>query len=107
MVSCVGAFGNNDDMRRINGDANIIAAREAKAHSVQGFSFISSAISTMPSWFLKGYYEGKASAESEVQKQFSTCGTILRPGFIYGNRQVVGSSYLCSIAAVLSAAPRC
>jgi hypothetical protein len=37
---------------------------------------------------LRGYYEGKRAAETELLTRFAYGGIILRPGFIYGTRSV-------------------
>ena len=39
-------------------------------------------------FFLSGYFKGKRDAEAKLAQTFSTGGVALRPGFIYGTRQV-------------------
>lgn len=87
-VSCVGAFGSNSYMQAINGDANILAVKEAKACKVPNFTYLSSAPSTMPKSFLRGYYEGKVRTEEALKEEYPDRGVALRPGFIYGTRKV-------------------
>lgn len=40
--------------------------------------------------FLPGYFQGKRRAEEALASNFPTAGVALRPGFIYGTRQVGG-----------------
>lgn len=79
VISCVGGFGSNETMRKVNGDANIAAINAAHATALD-FGF--------PSFILQGYYEGKRAAESVLREKFPYGGVILRPGFIHGTRQV-------------------
>lgn len=104
VVSCVGAFGNNKFMERINGDANILAIKEAKRAQVPHFVYLSSAPSTMPSAFLRGYYGGKLRTEAALVAEYpgSENGVALCPGFIYGSRQINATS---SIPLQLIGAP--
>lgn len=37
---------------------------------------------------LKGYFQGKRDAEQELFEQYPETGVALRPGFIYGSRDV-------------------
>ncbi len=39
-------------------------------------------------FFLSGYFKGKRDAEAKLAQTFPTGGVALRPGFIYGTRQV-------------------
>ncbi|OAE28091.1 hypothetical protein AXG93_136s1060 [Marchantia polymorpha subsp. ruderalis] len=88
VVSCVGGFGSNAQMRRINGDANIAAINVAAEKGVKRFVYISAADFGLPSFVLRGYYEGKRAAEDALRAKFPYGGVILRPGFIHGNRRV-------------------
>lgn len=88
VISCVGGFGSNDQMRKINGSANIQAIQAAAASGVKRFVYVSALNFGLPSFVLRGYYEGKRSAEEELLRKFPYGGVILRPGFIHGYRQV-------------------
>ncbi|MCO5615053.1 hypothetical protein L7F22_069341 [Adiantum nelumboides] len=55
---------------------------------VKRFVYISAFDFGFPSFILRGYYEGKKAAEDAIQIKFPYGGVILRPGFIYGDRQV-------------------
>ncbi|MCO5547794.1 hypothetical protein L7F22_001246 [Adiantum nelumboides] len=88
VISCVGGFGSNETMRKINGDANIAAINAAHDSGVKRFVYISAFDFGFPSFILRGYYEGKKAAEDAIQIKFPYGGVILRPGFIYGDRQV-------------------
>lgn len=90
VVSCIGAFGTNDFMRKINGEANIIAVKAAAEEGVNRFVYISAHDVGLPSFLLRGYYDGKRAAEAAVQEYFPYGGVILRPGMIHGTR-VVGN----------------
>lgn len=88
VISCVGGFGSNEQMHRINGAANVQAIRAASQAGVDRFVFISAHDFGLPSFFLRGYYAGKRAAEDELLAKFPYSGVILRPGFIHGVRQV-------------------
>jgi uncharacterized protein YbjT (DUF2867 family) len=90
VVSCVGGFGTNEQMRRINGEANRTAVWAASRAGVKRFVYISVADFGLPSIVLKGYFEGKKLAEDAVRSKFPYSGVILRPGFIYGDRKIAG-----------------
>ena len=98
VVSCIGAFGSNEFMHKICGDANIEAIRTAKERGVSKFGFVSSAQVyegsvglKLPPWApMYGYYQGKYRAEKELQLQYPEKHVIVRPGFIYGPRSVGG-----------------
>ncbi|CAL5358772.1 unnamed protein product [Camellia sinensis] len=122
-ISCVGGFGSNSYMYKINGTANINAIRAAaekgtetlilftvddasfsshldclhSERSVKRFVYISAADFGVVNYLLKGYYEGKRAAETELLTKFPygeksdgswLPGVILRPGFIHGTRRV-------------------
>ncbi|RYQ85164.1 hypothetical protein Ahy_B10g104655 isoform A [Arachis hypogaea] len=87
-ISCVGGFGSNSYMYKINGTANINAIRAAADQGVKRFVYISAADFGVVNFLLRGYYEGKRAAETELLTRFPYGGVILRPGFIYGTRTV-------------------
>ncbi|XP_028799045.1 uncharacterized protein At1g32220, chloroplastic [Neltuma alba] len=88
VISCVGGFGSNSYMYKINGTANINAVRAASEQGVKRFVYISAADFGVVNFLLQGYYEGKRAAETEVLTRYPYGGVILRPGFIYGTRSV-------------------
>ncbi|MQM03287.1 hypothetical protein Taro_036060 [Colocasia esculenta] len=88
VISCVGGFGSNSQMYKINGTANINAIRVAAEKGVKRFVYISAADFGLVNYLLQGYYEGKKAAEAELLSKFPYGGVILRPGFIHGTRQV-------------------
>lgn len=88
VISCVGGFGSNSQMFKINGTANINAIRAASEKGVKRFVYISAADFGVANYLLKGYYEGKRATEAELLSKFPYGGVILRPGFIYGTRRV-------------------
>ncbi|KAB2027894.1 hypothetical protein ES319_D05G064100v1 [Gossypium barbadense] len=88
VISCIGGFGSNSYMYKINGTANINAIRAAGDKGVKRFVYISAADFGLANYLLKGYYEGKRAAETELLTKFPYGGVILRPGFIHGTRTV-------------------
>lgn len=88
VISCVGGFGSNSQMYKINGTANINAIRAAAEQGVKRFVYISATDFGLANYLLRGYYEGKRAAETELLTKFPYSGVILRPGFIYGTRSV-------------------
>ncbi|KAL6295902.1 hypothetical protein ACE6H2_004044 [Prunus campanulata] len=88
VISCVGGFGSNSYMYKINGTANINAIRAASEKGVKRFVYVSAADFGVVNYLLRGYYEGKRAAETEILTKFPYGGVILRPGFIYGTRSV-------------------
>lgn len=90
VISCVGGFGSNSYMYKINGTANINAIRAASEKGVKRFVYISAADFGVANYLLQGYYEGKRAAETELLTKYPYGGVILRPGFIYGTRTVGG-----------------
>lgn len=88
VISCVGGFGSNSYMYKINGTANINAIRASAEKGVKRFVYISAADFGFVNYILQGYYEGKRAAETELLTRFAYGGVILRPGFIYGTRRV-------------------
>lgn len=100
VISVIGAFGSNDYMQRICGDATIHAVQVARdtGGQVSTFGFISSAqvydgsvaLCLPPTAPMYGYFQGKRRAEEEILKSFPINHVILRPGFVYGARNVGG-----------------
>ncbi|XP_058085941.1 uncharacterized protein At1g32220, chloroplastic [Magnolia sinica] len=91
VVSTLGGFGSEDQMKKINGDANILAVDAAKEFGIPKFILISVHDYNLPSFLLSsGYFTGKRKAESEVLSKYPSSGVVLRPGFIYGKRRVDG-----------------
>ncbi|CAI9094764.1 OLC1v1030555C1 [Oldenlandia corymbosa var. corymbosa] len=88
VISCVGGFGSNSYMYKINGTANINAIRAAAEEGVKRFVYISAADFGVVNYLLQGYYEGKRAAETELLTRYTYGGVILRPGFIHGTRRV-------------------
>ncbi|KAL7687308.1 putative NAD(P)-binding domain, NAD(P)-binding domain superfamily [Plasmopara halstedii] len=90
VISTVGAFGDNEFMEKMCGDATIVAAEAAQKAGVDRFVFVSNSRvgSWYPSWLpIYGYYHGKERAEAAVRERFPDTGVALRPGFIYGWRR--------------------
>jgi 6-phosphogluconate dehydrogenase (decarboxylating) len=54
-ISCVGAFGSNAHMEKVNGDANINAISSCLKAGVGRFTFISTVDNNLPSFVLSGY----------------------------------------------------
>ena len=54
VVSCIGAFGTNEFMEQINGDANILAVSEALKAGVTRFVYLSTVENNLPDFVLKG-----------------------------------------------------
>ncbi|CAD5331811.1 unnamed protein product [Arabidopsis thaliana] len=75
VISCVGGFGSNSQMVRINGTANINAVKAAAEQGVKRFVYISAA-------------DFGRATEAEILDKFGNRGSVLRPGFIHGTRQV-------------------
>lgn len=91
VVSTIGGFGTNEQMEKINGEANVVAVDAASRFGISKFILISVHDYNLPSFLLtSGYFTGKRRAESEVLSKFPNSGTVLRPGFIYGKRKVDG-----------------
>ncbi|KAK9275788.1 hypothetical protein L1049_023057 [Liquidambar formosana] len=91
VVSTLGGFGSEEQMKRINGEANVVAVNAAKDFGIPKFILISVHDYNLPSFLLSsGYFTGKRKAESEVLSKYPNSGVVLRPGFIYGRRRVDG-----------------
>ncbi|CAL0314176.1 unnamed protein product [Lupinus luteus] len=91
VVSTLGGFGSEEQMKRINGEANVVAVNAAKEYGIPKFILISVHDYNLPQFLLSnGYFTGKRKAESEVLSKYPGSGIVLRPGFIYGKRRVDG-----------------
>ncbi|KAG5007819.1 hypothetical protein JHK85_026361 [Glycine max] len=91
VVSTLGGFGSEEQMKRINGEANVVAVNAAKEYGIPKFILISVHDYNLPSFLLSsGYFTGKRKAESEVLSKYPNSGIVLRPAFIYGKRRVNG-----------------
>ncbi|KAL0800400.1 hypothetical protein Bca101_055575 [Brassica carinata] len=91
VVSTIGGFGNEEQMKRINGEANVISVDAAKDFGVPKFVLITVHDYNLPPFVLSsGYFTGKRSAEAELLSKYPNSGVVLRPGFIYGKRKVNG-----------------
>ena len=91
VVSAVGGFGDFSDaqLRRLCGEANVVAVQEAKAAGVPRFAFISAhAYPFLRGRVLKGYWEGKQMVEDALDAEYPEGGVYLRPGFIHGTKAV-------------------
>ncbi|XP_044502175.1 uncharacterized protein At1g32220, chloroplastic-like isoform X2 [Mangifera indica] len=91
VVSTLGGFGSEEQMLRINGEANVVAVGAAQENGIPKFILISVHDYNLPPFLLSsGYFTGKRKAESEVLSKYPYSGVVLRPGFIYGKRKVDG-----------------
>ncbi|KAK9985150.1 hypothetical protein SO802_034675 [Lithocarpus litseifolius] len=91
VVSTLGGFGSEEQMLRINGEANVVSVNAAKDNGIPKFILISVHDYNLPSFILStGYFTGKRKAEAEVLSKYPNSGVVLRPGFIYGKRRVDG-----------------
>ncbi|KAI9111481.1 hypothetical protein K1719_017171 [Acacia pycnantha] len=91
VVSTLGGIGSEEQMKRINGEANVVAVNAAKEYGIPKFILISVHDYNLPSFLLSsGYFTGKRKAESEVLSKYPNSGVVLRPAFIYGKRRVDG-----------------
>ena len=94
VVSCIGAFGSDSFMQRMNGDVNIALARTFAATTARAaprFVFVSTAPFRFPDVVLRGYFNGKKRAEDAALECFGDNATILRPSFVHGTRDVPGN----------------
>ncbi|GAX81945.1 hypothetical protein CEUSTIGMA_g9373.t1 [Chlamydomonas eustigma] len=93
VISCVGGFGNQAEMLKVNGTANVVAVETAKAVGVPRYVFVSATIPKIPGlgMILGGYINGKTMAEEAVRKHFPDSGVCLRPGVVYGDRIISNS----------------
>ncbi|XP_004512483.1 uncharacterized protein At1g32220, chloroplastic [Cicer arietinum] len=91
VVSTLGGFGSEEQMIKINGEANVVAVNAAKEYGIPKFILISVHDYNLPSFLLSsGYFTGKRKAESEVLSKYPNSGIVLKPAFIYGKRRVDG-----------------
>ncbi|KAJ0112745.1 hypothetical protein Patl1_03582 [Pistacia atlantica] len=112
VVSTLGGFGTEEQMLRINGEANVVAVGAAQKYGIPKFILISVHDYNFPPFLLSsGYFTGKRKAESEVLSKYPYSGNleypfpqflvyfsealrfscvVLRPAFIYGKRKVDG-----------------
>ncbi|KXZ43484.1 hypothetical protein GPECTOR_89g504 [Gonium pectorale] len=90
VVSCIGAFGTQAEMLKLNGAANVSLIEAAKAAGVKRFVYVSAHIPNIPGIdvLLGGYIRGKQAAEEALRAHFPATGVALRPGAIYGDRVV-------------------
>lgn len=90
VISCVGAFGSQVEMLKLNGTANVKAIEAAAAAGVPRFVFISANIPNIPGidYVIGGYIKGKRMTEASLQAHYPHSGVYLRPGAIYGPRVV-------------------
>ena len=75
-------------MRRINGDANVSIAEQAKSAGVKRMAYVSAQPFRPIEGLLPGYFGGKKAAEEAVSSQFGSDGAVLRPPAVYGTRVV-------------------
>eukprot|EP01024_Parvocaulis_polyphysoides_P031790 TRINITY_DN2863_c0_g2_i1.p1 TRINITY_DN2863_c0_g2~~TRINITY_DN2863_c0_g2_i1.p1 ORF type:complete len:387 (-),score=47.15 TRINITY_DN2863_c0_g2_i1:165-1325(-) len=87
-ISTVGAFGSNDFMLKINGQANINAINAAKEAGVPRFVFVGVHEYGFPDFVLNGYFQGKKNAENCLKEVYGDQGVTLKPGFVSGSRRV-------------------
>ncbi|CAM9731971.1 unnamed protein product [Ectocarpus sp. 8 AP-2014] len=88
VVSCVGAFGSDEQMEKICGDATVAATEAAEKADVERFVFISAAGAQHDHPVMKGYWKGKQKAEKAILERFPEGGVVLRAPGIYGDRDV-------------------
>ena len=55
-ISTLGAFGGNEFMEKINGDANILACSKGLELKVPRFVYVSTVENNLPEFILKGTY---------------------------------------------------
>lgn len=87
-ISCVGGFGSQSEMARVNGAANAAAIAAAKAAGIPRFVYVSAHTPNVPGidLLLSGYIQGKQQAEQELFRCYPDGGVALRPWIIYGDR---------------------
>jgi len=91
VISCLGAFGSDAFMRRINGEANAAIAAASAEAGVERFVYVSAAPFGPIEKVLPGYFWGKRFAEAAVATHFGSRGTVLQPGMVYGTRRITAS----------------
>ncbi|CAI7869853.1 unnamed protein product, partial [Closterium sp. NIES-54] len=78
VVSCIGGFGTDEQMERINGDATVVAVDAAKDCGVRKFVFVSVHDYNLPDFAKQnGYFNGKKRAETAVLDAFPNTGVVL------------------------------
>eukprot|EP00292_Cryptomonas_paramecium_P022007 CAMPEP_0113684188 /NCGR_PEP_ID=MMETSP0038_2-20120614/13828_1 /TAXON_ID=2898 /ORGANISM="Cryptomonas paramecium" /LENGTH=169 /DNA_ID=CAMNT_0000603837 /DNA_START=189 /DNA_END=694 /DNA_ORIENTATION=+ /assembly_acc=CAM_ASM_000170 len=88
VIASIGGFGSYDEMKRMNGDSNIVVAEEAAAAGVPRFVFVSATFPPFPASIpLRGYIEGKEAVEATAKRLFPESHVILKPSVIYGEQQ--------------------
>ncbi|MBA0719604.1 hypothetical protein Golax_007266 [Gossypium laxum] len=92
VISCIGGFGSNSYMYKINGTANINAIRAAGDKGVKRFVYISAADFGLANYLLKGYYEGKRAAETELLTKFPYGGGLCDSLALASNNMKLSSS---------------
>eukprot|EP00611_Tribonema_gayanum_P003613 TRINITY_DN1287_c0_g3_i1.p1 TRINITY_DN1287_c0_g3~~TRINITY_DN1287_c0_g3_i1.p1 ORF type:complete len:351 (+),score=111.85 TRINITY_DN1287_c0_g3_i1:936-1988(+) len=115
VISCIGVIGTDDDILEAgNGAVNVAAVKQAAAAGVPRFVYVgvaSSVPAALASLALKGYFRGKAAAESAVLSTFGANAAVIKPSFIYGGAAFgvapprVPQGYGSFVAAALSAPP--
>jgi uncharacterized protein YbjT (DUF2867 family) len=90
VIHCVGIIAENAahdaTFERINGDAAIVAAREAARAGVEAFVFLSA--SAKPPLIPSGYITAKRRAEEAILAMVPR-PVVFRPGFVYGTGRLV------------------
>ncbi|KAE8702841.1 NAD(P)-binding Rossmann-fold superfamily protein isoform 3 [Hibiscus syriacus] len=85
------SLSSEEQMKRINGEANVVAVNAAKDFGIPIFILISVHDYNLPLFLLQSaYFTSKRKAESEVLSKYPNSGVVLRPGFIYRKRRVDG-----------------
>ncbi|KAF5477821.1 hypothetical protein F2P56_004434 [Juglans regia] len=91
VVSTLRGFGSEEQIKRINGEANVVAVNVARDYGIPKFVLMSVHDYNLPSFLLSSrYFTGKRKAESKVLSKYTNFGVVSRPGFIYGKRKVDG-----------------
>ncbi|XP_039002183.1 uncharacterized protein At1g32220, chloroplastic-like isoform X2 [Hibiscus syriacus] len=91
VISTLVGIGSEEQMKRINGEANVVAVNAAKDFGIPIFILISVHDYNLPLFLLQSaYFTSKRKAESEVLSKYPNSGVVLRPGFIYRKRRVDG-----------------
>ncbi|KVH88747.1 NAD(P)-binding domain-containing protein [Cynara cardunculus var. scolymus] len=77
VISTLGGFGSEEQMQRINGEANVIAVTAAKEYGIPKFILISVHDYNIPSFLLSsGYFTGKRKAESEIMEKVAAVNAV-------------------------------
>jgi nucleoside-diphosphate-sugar epimerase len=82
VVSCIGLISSSqEDMKRVNGDANEEIIGAAAEAGVQRLAYISAHDYQFPGdlMVLKGYFEGKRQAEAVLREKFPEGGAGMKP----------------------------